>query len=77
MFGVGPLELLIVLFIFLMIFGAKKLPQMGRDLGGGMREFKENIVNPVNEGVAEVKSLPAGEAKPVGAVPQAGEYARD
>lgn len=49
MFGVGPLELLIVAFILLTLFGAKRLPELGRSLGSGMREFKEGIVNPVED----------------------------
>ena len=40
---IGIPELLIVLFIVLLIFGPKKLPQLGRSLGGGMREFKESV----------------------------------
>ena len=40
---VGPLELLIVLGIVLLIFGPKRLPGLGRQLGDGMREFKESI----------------------------------
>ncbi len=40
---VGPLELLIVLGIVLMIFGPKRLPALGRQLGAGMREFKDSI----------------------------------
>lgn len=46
MFGIGPLELVLVLMIILLIFGARRLPEMGRSLGSGMREFKEGIVNP-------------------------------
>jgi sec-independent protein translocase protein TatA len=45
-FGIGPLELLLVLAIVLVVFGAKRLPEMGRSLGSGMREFKEGITNP-------------------------------
>ena len=41
--NVGPLELVIVLLIALIIFGPKKLPQLGRSLGQGMREFKSSI----------------------------------
>ena len=40
---IGPLELLIVLGIVLMIFGPKRLPGLGRQLGSGMREFKDSI----------------------------------
>lgn len=41
--GIGPLELGIVLLIVLVIFGPKRLPMLGRQLGGGMREFKDSI----------------------------------
>lgn len=41
--NIGPLELSIVLVIVLLIFGPKKLPQLGRSLGGGMREFKDSV----------------------------------
>jgi sec-independent protein translocase protein TatA len=41
--SIGPLELLIVLGIVLIIFGPKRLPSLGRQLGAGMREFKDSI----------------------------------
>ena len=41
--SIGPLELLIVLGIVLLIFGPKRLPSLGRQLGAGMREFKDSI----------------------------------
>jgi sec-independent protein translocase protein TatA len=41
--GIGPLELAIVLVIVLLIFGPKRLPGLGRQLGSGMREFKDSI----------------------------------
>ena len=44
MFGnVGWPELVIVLVILLVIFGAKRLPEVGRSLGAGMRGFKDSI----------------------------------
>jgi sec-independent protein translocase protein TatA len=42
-FGIGPLELIIVLAIVLLIFGPKRLPGLGKSLGSGMREFKDAI----------------------------------
>ena len=39
----SPVQLLIVLAIILLVFGAKKLPEIGRNLGSGAREFKEGI----------------------------------
>ena len=41
--NVGPLEIGIVLLIVLVIFGPKRLPQLGRSLGTGMREFKDAV----------------------------------
>jgi sec-independent protein translocase protein TatA len=41
--GIGFPELLIVLVIALIVLGPKKLPEVGRSLGRGMREFKDSI----------------------------------
>lgn len=41
--SIGPLELIVVLVIALIVFGPKKLPDLGRSLGSGMREFKDSI----------------------------------
>ena len=41
--SIGPLELAILLLIVLIIFGPKRLPGLGRQLGSGMREFKDSI----------------------------------
>ena len=41
--GIGPMELIIVLVIALIILGPKRLPEVGRSIGHGMREFKESI----------------------------------
>jgi len=41
--NIGPLELAIVLIIALVIFGPKRLPDLGKSLGSGMREFKDSI----------------------------------
>jgi sec-independent protein translocase protein TatA len=40
---IGPLEIGIVLLIVLLIFGPKRLPGLGKQLGTGMREFKDSI----------------------------------
>ena len=42
-FGIGVWELAILLLVALLVFGPKRLPEMGRSLGRGMREFKESI----------------------------------
>lgn len=40
----NPLHLLIIALVVLMLFGAKRMPEMGRSLGTGMREFKDGIL---------------------------------
>jgi sec-independent protein translocase protein TatA len=42
-FGVSVWELLILLLVILLVFGPKRLPEMGRQLGKGMREFKDSV----------------------------------
>jgi sec-independent protein translocase protein TatA len=42
-FNVGPMELIIVLVIALVILGPKRLPEVGKSIGNGMREFKDAI----------------------------------
>lgn len=46
---IGPLELGIVLLIVLLIFGPKRLPGLGKQLGSGMREFKDGITGNKDE----------------------------
>jgi sec-independent protein translocase protein TatA len=40
MFGLGVQELIIIFLIIMVLFGAKKLPEIGKGLGRGIREFK-------------------------------------
>jgi TatA/E family protein of Tat protein translocase len=42
-FGISIPELLILLVVLLLVFGARRLPEMGRSLGKGMREFKDAV----------------------------------
>jgi sec-independent protein translocase protein TatA len=41
--SIGPMELIIVLVIALLVLGPKRLPEVGRSVGRGMREFKDSI----------------------------------
>ena len=41
--NVGPTELIIVLVIALLVLGPKRLPEVGRSVGRGMREFKDSL----------------------------------
>jgi len=48
--GIGTLEILLVLFIVLLLFGAKKLPELAKGLGKGIKEFKK-VKKDVNESI--------------------------
>lgn len=53
MFGqIGMQEILLILFILLLLFGAKRLPELGQSLGKGIREFKRGI-NEIKEDIEE------------------------
>jgi sec-independent protein translocase protein TatA len=41
--SIGPMELIVVLVIALVVLGPKRLPDVGRSLGGGLREFKDSV----------------------------------
>jgi sec-independent protein translocase protein TatA len=45
----SPLHILIVLLVVLLVFGAKRLPELGRSLGTGMREFKDSVTGATPE----------------------------
>ena len=62
----GPLgwpEIIIILVVLLLLFGAKRLPEMGRSLGRGMREFKDSISGGGREDKAELPP-PSGDETP-------------
>jgi sec-independent protein translocase protein TatA len=40
---IGPMEIVMLLVLALLLFGAKRLPEIGRSLGTGMREFKDSV----------------------------------
>jgi sec-independent protein translocase protein TatA len=42
-FGIGIWELLVLLAVLLLVFGPKRLPDLGRQLGRGLRDFKEAV----------------------------------
>lgn len=46
MFGLGPTELIIILVIILIIFGAGKLPEIGGGMGKAIRNFKKGVSDP-------------------------------
>jgi sec-independent protein translocase protein TatA len=57
--NIGPLEIAIVVVIILVLFGAKRLPDLGKGLGRGAREFKEGITGESKDDPPEVTPPPA------------------
>jgi sec-independent protein translocase protein TatA len=76
----GPLEIALVLLIVLIIFGPKRLPGLGKQLGRGMREFKESITGESkddsddveDDGARKRAAIAAAPAQPVEPAPAAG-----
>ena len=58
-FNIGPMELAIVLVIALIVLGPKRLPEVGRSLGKGMREFKDSISGSSHDDDDDGAELPA------------------
>jgi sec-independent protein translocase protein TatA len=63
-------EILLLLLVLLLVFGPKRLPEMGRSLGRGMREFKDSITGKhKDEDIEEEATLSAASAEPVTPAP--------
>lgn len=60
--NIGPLEIAVLVIILLIIFGPKKIPQLGRSLGRGITEFRDGVTNRNRDGDDEATELPAGES---------------
>jgi sec-independent protein translocase protein TatA len=58
-FGISLPELLILLVVLLLVFGAKRLPEMGKSLGKGMREFKDAVTGMDDEPDSATSTAPA------------------
>ena len=59
-FGLGPTELLIILGIALLLFGAKRLPEIGSSLGNAIKEFRKTQSDDLN---SEKKSISSSDKK--------------
>ena len=59
--NIGPLEIVVVLVIALVVFGPKRLPELGKSMGRGIREFRSTISGKDDEPKPELES-PADDA---------------
>lgn len=62
--GFGAPELIIILVILLLLFGATRLPQLGASLGKGIKEFRKGVSGPTDE--EEKKRQASAQGKPRG-----------
>ncbi len=62
--NIGPLEIAIVLIIALLVFGPKRLPELGKSLGKGIREFKGSISGEHDEKPDEQTQIAAADPTP-------------
>jgi sec-independent protein translocase protein TatA len=62
--NIGPLEIIVVLIIALIVFGPKRLPELGNSLGKGIREFKDSVTgdNKDDDSDDDVKTISASQA---------------
>jgi len=58
--NIGTGEIILLLLVALLLFGAKRLPEIGRSLGTGMREFKDSVTGATKPEPTETSALPVG-----------------
>ena len=76
--NIGLPEILIVLAIALIVFGPKRLPEMGRSLGKGIREFKDSVTgNDEDDEPREIERRTDDSVRTEGARPLEGEVVHD
>ena len=59
---IGPLEIALVLIVALIVFGPKRLPELGHGLGRGMREFKETVTGEKKDDIEDNAKLTEAQA---------------
>jgi sec-independent protein translocase protein TatA len=56
--NIGTGEIVLLLLVALLLFGAKRLPEIGRSLGSGMREFKDSVTGASKPEATQASELP-------------------
>ena len=72
--NIGPWEIILLLLLALLLFGAKRLPEIGRSLGRGMREFKDSIAGNDDDDKPELTETTTSTETPVPPPPQPREH---
>ena len=72
--NIGPLEIIVILFIVVLIFGAKRIPELGRSLGKGIRGFRSSLEGDKGEDDDESEQdKPAALPRPAGPTTKAAD----
>ena len=77
---IGPLEIILILAVLLLLFGAKRLPEIGKSMGKSLREFKsatKGLADDVKTGLDEDEDEDRDTAAPKATTPQAKGRAKD
>ncbi len=72
--NIGPTEIILLLLVALLLFGAKRLPEIGRSLGRGMREFKDSIAGKDEDDRPELTESTTSTETPAAPPPQPREH---
>ena len=67
-FGIGTMEIVLILIVALIVFGPKRLPELGRSMGRGIREFKNSVTSDKDDDDDDVRELehpPTAEERPL------------
>ena len=67
--NIGAPEIILLLLVALLLFGAKRLPEIGRSLGSGMREFKDSVSGTTKPEPTQTTQLPVGTQDTTAPVP--------
>ena len=73
MFGMGHWEILIIFVVILLIFGAKRIPEMAQGLGKGIREFRTAMRDVREEIAVNPTANPSAQQPPVQTVAQSAQ----
>jgi sec-independent protein translocase protein TatA len=72
--NIGTGEIILLLLLALLLFGAKRLPEIGRSLGSGMREFKDSVTGKTPPEAPELPPATTTPAEPNVTVAQSSEH---
>ncbi|KQR04802.1 twin-arginine translocase TatA/TatE family subunit [Deinococcus sp. Leaf326] len=67
--NLGPGEILVILIVALLVFGPRKLPDLGKSLGGALREFRRSTQGLKEDFDGAMRDAPAAQAQPAPAQP--------